>query len=128
MGGDKDLEGRIGSGWAACVACGDTVVFKISPGYNTHKQVLVARVCRVRRYATFRAMVRAEGGAKLLPGLRTDAAVVKEYLAMRTQFGGCNYTYGQLEREYGAVSLRLGQMQLGPRTVVLPAGRRLHNA
>ena len=120
--GAKELEGRVGSGWAARVACGDTVAFKISPGYNAHRWVLVARVCRVRRHGTFRAMVEAEGpcgGAKFLPG-RTNTAAVQEYLAMHTQFGGRRQPYCELEARHGAVALRLGQMRLGPRAAVLP--------
>ena len=104
----KTVEGRPGVGWAAGVAVGDWVTFKIS-GSGGRK--LVCRVRRVRRYASFRAMLVDVGVAACLPPLAAadgasqtmdlDAAVAT-YHAFGTMSGE---TYAELEQRAGAIAI-----------------------
>ena len=89
------------------VAVGDWVTFKIS-GSGGRK--LVCRVRRVRRYASFRAMLVDVGVAACLPPAAADGtsqvmdldAAVATYHAFGTMSGE---TYAELEQRAGAIAI-----------------------
>ena len=99
--GAKTVEGRANVGWAAAVAAGDWVTFKIS-GSNGKK--LVVRVVRVERFATFREMLRACGLEKCLPGCASEAEGIETYHAFGTMDGR---TYKELEADHGVVGVHV---------------------
>ena len=98
--GQKTVEGRPGTGWASNVKVNDWITFKITASGG---KKLICRATRVRRFATFEAMLRECGVEACLPGL---AGGLEEGVRVYKSFGtNGGATYAEIEAESGAIAI-----------------------
>ena len=95
----KTVEGRPFTGWAAAVRAGDYVTFNITA---SGKCKLCCRVLRVRRFATFDAMLEACGLHACLPDF---VGRIASGAQLYRGFGSSGGTYAELEAKYGVVGI-----------------------
>ena len=102
----KTVEGRPGIGWAVKVTAGDWITFKIT---GSKGKKLVCRALRVRRFDTFKAMLRECGVEACLPGLQGG---LQEGVRIYRSFGSFSgATYGELEGESGAIAIDVAPLR-----------------